>query len=390
MSYNDCSISSFEFARLEVMDTQRFDTSIKQGSPAPCLQSPSPEAIPSARDENNHLEGFDSQRFDISQKQRVEAPRVMSLTAEFMPSARDEGDRLEEFDSQRFDVSKKRMVETPRMQSPTAEFIPSARDETDRLEAFDNQRFDLSKKERSVSLSVKSPESEATEETTTINGDDASSEQSRKLLELWKALNPRFTRSATTVSNKDPNKDSNRITLSDDECSAFLSGASSLVSPLSDSDHAGSIISASTPATSDNGHIIDDCETESVVQDLPPHSIALSLDTGEVHITDHIVKFGGTTTRTIVRPVPKSAASTSLKGPLSRPTSPLQALNCFNTETFEEEVDQVCEERQKRLAGEGEIKIFVEEKVSKHRQQLRVPFQEIQLGQVEERPLAKC
>ncbi|KAI3614094.1 hypothetical protein WG66_010722 [Moniliophthora roreri] len=325
MSHSECSISSFEFARLEAMD---------------------------------------SQRFDISQKRSL-TPRVQSHIIEPIPSTRDEDLRLEGFDNQRSDIPKEDCAMSPRAK---AEFIPSARDENGHLEALDNQRFDISKKECPISIPVgnEDPEGEAI----TV---DTSSERSRRIAELWKALTHSHTHSIPVKNDKLQNYE-----IISDECSALMSESGNLpgsfVSSFFDSDRSENATGASTPATSDNGHSAN-CDTESIVK--------ISDDATEVRITDHILRWNGTTTGTIVRPVPRSASSCSLKSPVSRPTSPLNVLKCWSMDSSEKDIDVACEEREK---CEGEVKIFVKEEVRKHREQLRAPFQELQPGQ----DIVKC
>ncbi|KAK1230939.1 hypothetical protein PQX77_005970 [Marasmius sp. AFHP31] len=293
--------------------------------------------------------------------------------------------RLEAMEQQRFDPTKKQRTPSP---SPVdIEAIPSARVEEEYMGSFDAQRFDISKKGQTTP----SHESDSVSLLQTVNTTDnnATSEHSRKIGELWAALDPRHTRSL-------PSK--RKLFVDEDDVpSETVSGASSILYTGFTSDISQQTTASTTPAMSDIGHnsTKDSSDSESVVHALPPSSTSINDDNTEIRITDHIVRYGGTTTRTIVRPTPTisscGSSVTERKGsPFSRPGTPvslLSSLNCFTTNPFEDEVDRICEDRDKKMAGEGELKVFVREEIDRARE---ARFKVVTGELTNERPLAQC
>ncbi|KAL0072609.1 hypothetical protein AAF712_000372 [Marasmius tenuissimus] len=258
--------------------------------------------------------------------------------------------------------------------------------EVSRLKAMEQQRFDPTKKQRTPSL-----ESDRGSPLQTVDtpDDDATGEHSRKIGELWAALDPRHTRSL-------PPK--RKLFVDEDDVSTeIVSSASSILNPGYTSDISQQTTAPTTPAMSDVGHTStkDVIDSESAVHALPLSSTSNSDNTTEIRITDHIVRYGGTTTRTIVRPTPTisscGSSVTERKGsPFSRPGTPvslISSLNCFTTNSFENEVDRICEDRGKKMAGEGELKVFVREEIDRAREaRFKVATEEL----IDERPVAQC
>ncbi|KAG7091297.1 hypothetical protein E1B28_010343 [Marasmius oreades] len=382
---------SFEISYLDIMDSQRFDPSQKKRTSSTPLALVKNDAIPSARESG--LEEMYAQRFDASFKKKTVPPPLALVKNDAIPSAREGG--LEEMDAQRFDASlRKRNVSPPLVPVKNdanahwsdAIMIPSAREVY--MDPFDAQRFHISKKERTSSSST----GQVAPENSTGNMVNVDNQRSQISVEVCqgKVLDSRDSPSSTSSKNLYPDQD--------ETPSGTLSGSSGVVTPGDSSDVSKETTTPTTPATSDSGHsyVKDDIDSESVVQELPSSSTTLSDDNTEVRITDHMLQFGGTTTRTIVRPIPSSPVgsylslpSTASKGSFSRPTSPiLSSLNCFSSDAFEAEVDRVCEAREKRMAGEGEIKVFVREEINRTREdRLQAPLNELTLN---EQPVAQC
>ncbi|KAJ7478586.1 hypothetical protein B0H11DRAFT_1916587 [Mycena galericulata] len=127
----------------------------------------------------------------------------------------------------------------------------------------------------------------------------------------------------------------------------------------------------------DSSPEVSDAASDSPESSTPPTSVSSSdnlddIDPKVIRQTDVFDRGNFITTRTIIRPTPRSPL---LPGCFSRPSSPVTSrpsspinfavLNCFSsTDAFTEEVDHLQAQRARQLEGRGDMEVHVHEVIS--------------------------